>query len=766
MSNYTFSNDKYSVVVDKKTGLVTFLSDKDNGKNIVDTLGQFGCAAYTPADADIHYCDRATRPEPAFVLQDKTVLCNETAKTENGVICKNADFGVQIEYEFADDAFYIKMQAKNNIFDQVGLSLDVDFIDKNQDGAYTEQLIPNYTYSGSENSSKFVVFRRVYGDYVLILGTTPLDAWRIVYDYHTLNGFQFVSRFDSNLKPHSSGCNETIGARVSFHSTVQEAICEAEKVLGIAIPVLTVSGGSIGSKIPFTVNDTCTGIDVISPSGTVTLVSLENPTVELLEEGFYKIICKTENTNECGEAVIYSYPDIKSLFIRATDAIDKPYHCDFNLCEGAMWVLSLLIRRRMFGMSESSEWRIQEHFNENLYISDDDPEYNTGRIVPFAQNGFSPYHLYGTSRIQNSINLALIQAEAFKAYNNSWYLDLAARYMTNLVRDHLSDSGALVTDCCGDVGIDYTTVTCCVIGFVDVALLLKAERDPRWKILHDAAVKMADHLVKRGLDFPTEGTGGRHEMEDGSISCTALSLMYVYMFIENKPEYLETAKTILKFHDAWNLITPDARMYYSTLRWWETIWEGDSDGCGINSGHAWTLWKAEANYLYAFCTGDFDRAVKSYCGYITNLCKVREDGGMYTCFTPDYITSKPTPNRIGNQFPKNVDHSMPYYLWCRADKTWFETSGIGLIDGKLVTLNGCLKEENGVNEFVSSAIDLRTLFVNDGVKTTTIQTKNNLRIIAENIKNISILNGFVEYTDANSLLVTPMNDEITFKTKR
>ena len=45
----------------------------EKGKNIVDTLGRFGCAAYTPADADVVYCDRATRPEPAIVLQDKTL---------------------------------------------------------------------------------------------------------------------------------------------------------------------------------------------------------------------------------------------------------------------------------------------------------------------------------------------------------------------------------------------------------------------------------------------------------------------------------------------------------------------------------------------------------------------------------------------------------------------------------------------------------------------------------------------------------------------
>lgn len=766
MNNFSFTNDKYSIKIDSKTGLVTFLSNRENGKNIVDTLGHFGCAAYTPADTEPTYCQKITRPEPALQLQDKKVLCNQTEEKELEIICKNEEYGVEVSYQFKDDALYINMKAENNIFDQVGLALDLDFMDKKQDGPIEDQLLPNYIYSGSEGSSKFVVFRRISGESVLILGTTPLEAWRIVYDYHTLNGFQLVSRFDSNIKSHSKGCDQTIGARISFHATPLDAVSEAEKVLGICIPRLTVSGGAIGTNIPFTVGDNCKKIEVISPAGNVTSVSVNEPMISLKEEGFYKIKCQSKLSKECGEAVVYSYPDIKTLFIRATDAIDKPYHCDFNLCEGAMWLWSLLIRSRMFGIDKSYEWRIAEHFDENLYLREGDEEHNLERIVPFAHDEFSPYHLYKTSRIQNSVTLALIQAEAFKVYNNRWYLDLSARYMTNLVRDHLSETGALLTNHCGDIGIDYTTVTCCVIGFTEVSQLLRAERDSRWQMLHNAAIKMADHLVKRGLNFPTEGSGGRRFTEEGSISCTALTLLHVYMFIESKPEYLATAEQILKFHDAWNIITPDARMYYSSLRWWETHWEGDADGSGINSGHAWTLWKAEANYLYALCTGDFKRAMNSYCGYITNLCKVRADGGMYTCFTPDYITSKPTPNRVGHQFPQNVDHSMPYYLWCRADKTWFETSGIGVVDGKLTALNGYINNNNGEKEFVSSAIELRTLFVSDGIEEITVPGDNNITIVAENTDNISVVCGFVECKSEHSINVLPINRKITFTTKK
>lgn len=79
------------------------------------------------------------------------------------------------------------------------------------------------------------------------------------------------------------------------------------------------------------------------------------------------------------------------------------------------------------------------------------------------------------------------------------------------------------------------------------------------------------------------------EYEDGSISCTALSLLYFCMHLEIKEEYLNLAKEILELHNAWRIYTPDARMNGSSFRWWETIWEGDGQGPAISAGHAWTI---------------------------------------------------------------------------------------------------------------------------------------------------------------------------------
>ena len=78
-------------------------------------------------------------------------------------------------------------------------------------------------------------------------------------------------------------------------------------------------------------------------------------------------------------------------------------------------------------------------------------------------------------------------------------------------------------------------------------------------------------------------------------------------------------------------------MHGSSLRWWETQWEGDADGPAICAGHAWTIWRAEADYLYFALTGDKQHLLKSYNGFMTNLSKIHADGKSYSIYNPDMI---------------------------------------------------------------------------------------------------------------------------------
>ncbi len=126
---------------------------------------------------------------------------------------------------------------------------------------------------------------------------------------------------------------------------------------------------------------------------------------------------------------------------------------------------------------------------------------------------------------------------------------------------------------------------------------------------------MADYIVRRDLDFPTEGGFNEQvnpEVEEGSMSCAALTVLYTAQYIKNKQEYLDYAEKILTIHDAFTVFTPHPVMFRSTLRWWETIWEGNADGPAVCYGHAWSIWRAEAEYRYALLTHDDARLLDSF----------------------------------------------------------------------------------------------------------------------------------------------------------
>lgn len=115
-----------------------------------------------------------------------------------------------------------------------------------------------------------------------------------------------------------------------------------------------------------------------------------------------------------------------------------------------------------------------------------------------------------------------------------------------------------------------------VIAIIDLAQELRDVDQDRVKYFSESAARAVRYLMERGLHFPTEGiVRGQNdeEMEEGSISCTTLSLLYYCRYIEYVEEYVIFAEKVLRLHDWWRCYTPDVRLYMSTMRWWETIWE-------------------------------------------------------------------------------------------------------------------------------------------------------------------------------------------------
>ena len=149
--------------------------------------------------------------------------------------------------------------------------------------------------------------------------------------------------------------------------------------------------------------------------------------------------------------------------------------------------------------------------------------------------------------------------------------------------------------------------------------------------------------------------------------------------VEKREDYIKKAKEILDLHENWVIKAPIAGMHRSTLRWWETGWEGDGDGPAICAGHAWSIWRGEADYLYFELTGDASHLIKAQNTFMTNLSKINEKGESYANYNPDMIngggfhceTSK-INYKVATKFPTIKDSGLSRYVWIRINDTFLK----------------------------------------------------------------------------------------------
>ena len=113
-------------------------------------------------------------------------------------------------------------------------------------------------------------------------------------------------------------------------------------------------------------------------------------------------------------------------------------------------------------------------------------------------------------------------------------------------------------------------------------------------------------------------------------------------------------------------------MHFSTLRWWETQWEGDADGPAICAGHAWSIWRGEADLLYYLLTGDENYRTKAQNTFLTNLSKIQPDGTSYSTYNPDMINgggfsdqAKNVRFELAKKFADTPDCGISRYVWLR-----------------------------------------------------------------------------------------------------
>ncbi len=394
------------------------------------------------------------------------------------------------------------------------------------------------------------------------------------------------------------------------------------------------------------------------------------------------------------DCVIWRENALSEYLDRIAKTVKPPYHGDYNLCEGGCGIWSLI--------------REMQRENHRVFDSEvlPDLDITVGRTLPYVarktiaptQEGFAPYHIYQSDRLQEQFFGVSILLDAYRLYGDVLYLDYATRALDELIDNWITPEGMISRH-----GHDYTTVTCPVIPIVDMAVFFRNKDVARYDKYREVAVRVADFVVKRGINFPTEGesTNRTQQFEDGSISCSALTVLYVAMHLERKPAYLTYGDEILKFHEAWRINSPDARMFGSSMRWWETIWEGDADGPAICAGHAWTVWRSEALYLLGVLTHNSEAMLDSWNGFVTNFSKADAKGNMYAIYTPDYIPGGgfeeerralltvpedriPKRYKLAHGYPEQTDRSLSRYAVVRFADTWLHTAAVIDVDGETV----------------------------------------------------------------------------------
>lgn len=679
-------NERLRAVLDGG-GILRELYDKSEcGKNLCDSLGLTGTACYTLKSDDI-----TALPAP---------LCSPYCERNSA---KDSSIRVKSKAELTKHGLLLSVSTDSEEVSAFGLLLDLNFLDKPELDAY-DQLLPTSPYTSRDGRYTYCIFTRPSGKCLVACATTPADGWKIHYSPeqcgHYIRGFQFLSSFDRLYG--GSGRKE-----ISVLLAPAADIGDAYRVIGeiFDAPYVTpVLSGSFDGRVTVSIGGDADTLLLLSPDGKEEMLPVSQRTVTLSLPLFGKYTAVPLRRGTRGiDSVLWNGESYKDCVKRLAETVREPFHGDRNLCEGGCGTW-FLIREMLTHKERLYDGIVKPDL---AIVTGESTPYVPRRTIAPAQEGYAPYHIYKSDRIQEQFFGVSILLDAYRLYKDERYLHHAREALDELIDNRITEEGRVFR---GET--DYTTVTCPVIPVVDMALFFKDKDPARYEKYAAVARRMADYVYRRGFDFPTEGAKSekKAQMEDGSISCTALTVLYVARFLDPKPEYIAFAREVLRFHNAFSVYSPDVRMYGSSFRWWETVWEGDADGPAICAGHAWTAWRSEALFWLGVLTKDTRLLLDSFNSFMSCFSKTDEKGNSYAAYLPDYLcgggideirrqmlTIPPEKQKksykLSHGYPENTDRSLSRYPWIRACDTWQKTAAVFDIDGESVFLR-CHPEGN------------------------------------------------------------------------
>ncbi|MFQ9738023.1 MAG: hypothetical protein ACLR06_09995 [Christensenellaceae bacterium] len=579
--------------------------------------------------------------------------------------------------------FYLEGNAEG--LSEYGVNLPFNFMGKLDGGGWKNQFLFNSPYTSADKKIMYFYLTKPNGGSLAVAVLQGAAGWKMDYsDYaggHYFINLKLLANFDRAYKTERRK-NRLVFAIFPVND-FSDCLEKLSLLYGVPFLDYEVSGGEIGCKIRLKKYGEVDWLEMVRAGHTEIVPFTE--TVTLKDEGETQIVPVGQN-GRGGGVTVYAYKALIKLYKKSMDSVDLSVveKTDGNLCEHQCWANAMLRFLRRFGQTlTAEEIKIYEKKVKILLdvITETDKNKAVARRTIFfaPYKGLPAYNIFLSGRIQEEFFGITILLDAYRYFGEEKYYVYAVNTTDSLLKNYQKEDGRLET-ACGGSAEDYTTVCCAMIPLTDMANFLKDRDSRRAENYFAAAQRMAEYLYARGLSFPTEGERSRMaeaEMEEGSISCTALSLLYYCRNVRREKRYLEKAKEILDLHENWVIETPICQMKCSTLRWWETQWEGDADGPAICAGHAWTIWRAEADYLYYSLTGEEEYLRKAFNGFLTNLSKIDSAGKSYATYNPDFINgggfagrAEEVSFRIANRFADREDCGLSRYVWIRLNDTF------------------------------------------------------------------------------------------------
>ena len=603
----------------------------------------------------------------------------------------------EVQYRFKEDCIHIEMKTCKDCGPRTGLQMNLNLLDLPTKETWKYQCMPKVIYTDDSYSYAYFVFATADGRFMGMTIDKEFAAWRIKYSYegHKMTGFQVLSEADDVKCPKGTYLPDVdhLSITLFFAETLRACLEKMAIHLGIELVIPEVSAGIEGGTIPYTfVNSEARTKDpvVIAPDHkekTLDILKLEQAGGYQIKtigtngrEHITRVFChnswkemfdKVNNfyrehfQDACGAFYrVISKDTLKpdALTFEGVDFGDPLSHWSCRTGEfGGFAGWAMMKNCLLFGKDE----KLMESAGKYLLnwalnrMHEDAPYYGTvyKKENEYMGRKYGSYHLYEEMNyVQHEMFLLEEMADYVRLTNDGEVMEDAIGLAEHVIAEHL-ENGVIINENIPGEKVDYSTVHSAISGFLAIGKLLKEQKNAKADKMYTAAEEIADHVCRRAFDFPTEGEPCT---EDGSMSCSVITLLRAYLEIAPKKEYLEIAEQLLKCHTVLEMDGADCRMRNSSICFWETQYESNDWGASINAGHGWSIWNAEAKALYARITRNFTRLKESYEGFVTNMCKVEPTGGMSCSFTPDMIPGTPHAYFVNNvRVPDKINEVRP-----------------------------------------------------------------------------------------------------------